>query len=196
MGQYEEAFAEVGRTDFRRCDDARCNPIAHCLKVSGDDIETKGQMAGDVLEEAPFGRNLPNDPGDLGPEVPGVFLALAVPCQAERLAGITGRDEMNAAAPRAAVEGSQIVPDRSRSQGLVRHPRHESGRGETDSLDIAHSSISGFCEVQAKIEASDTGAKADAAKLVMSFGGMNSHTRGPFHRGPAAAGSGSRASDD
>jgi hypothetical protein len=153
-------------------------------------------MAGDIFKEAPSGGDFADDPGDLGPEVAGVIFPEAVPGQAEGLAGITGRDEMNAAAPSSAVEGSQIVPYRSRSQGRVCHPRHERGRGETVSLDITHSSVSGLCEVQAEIKASDTGAKADAAKLFMSFGGMNSHTRRPFHRGHAAAGKGSRASDD
>lgn len=159
-------------------------------------VETKGQMTWDVFKEAPAGLDLADDPGDLWPEMARIVSPEPVSAEAEGLAGITGRDDMNAAAPRAAVEGSQIVPYRSRSQGRVRHPRHESGRGETVSLDIAHSSISGLCEVQAKIEASDTGAKADAAKLFMSFGGTNSHTRDPFHRGRAAAGSGSLASDD
>lgn len=152
-------------------------------------------MAWDVLEEAPFGSDLADDAGDLGPEVARVILAPAVPGKTEGLAGITGSDDMNAAAPRAAVEGSQIVPDRSRSQGRVRHPRHESGRGETVSLDMTYSAISGLGDVKSKVETSDTGAQADAAKLVMSCGGMKSHTRRPFHRGPAAAGKGSRASD-
>lgn len=119
-------------------------------------------MAGDVLEEAPFGADIGDDPRDLGPEVARVFFALAVAGKAERLAGIAGSDNMNAAAPRSAVEGSQIVPDRCRSQGRVRHPRHESGRGETVSLDMTHSAVSGFGEVQAKVEAPDTGAKAEA----------------------------------
>ncbi len=154
-------------------------------------------MAGDVFKEAPFRRDLADDPGDGGPEVARIVLPPAVPGQRKRLAGITGRDDMNAAAPRPAVEGSQIVPDRSRSQGRVRHPGHESGRGETVSLDMAHSSIAGFGNVQAKVEASDTGAKADAAKAVMSVGGMKSHTQYPFRRGRAARGSGSWvASDD
>lgn len=153
-------------------------------------------MSGDVLEETPFGADLAHDTRDLGPEMPGVIGTEPVSGKAEGLAGITGRDEMNAAAPRAAVEGSQIVPYRSRSQGRVCHPRHESGRGETVSLDMTHSPISGLCEVYAEIEASDTGAKADAAKVVMSSGGTKSHTRRPFLRGLAAAGGGSRASDD
>lgn len=82
---------------------------------------------------------------------------------------------MNAAAPRVAVKGSQIVPHRSRSQGRVCHPRHESGRGETVSLDMAHGAISGFGDVNAEIQSSDTGAKADAAKVVMFEGGTKSH---------------------
>ncbi len=126
-----------------------------------------------------------------------IVLTLSVAREREGLTGITGSDDMNAAAPRSAVKGSQIVPDRSRSQGLVRHPRHESGRGETVSLDITHSSISGFGDVQAKVESSDTGAKADAAKVVMSCWGTKSHTGRPFLRGLAALGSGSpRASND
>ena len=167
------------------------------MKVAGDVSETKGQMADDVLEEAPFGGRFRDDAGDVGPQMPWVVLALAVPREAERLAGITGSDDMNATAPRSAVKGSQIVPNRSRAQGRVCHPRHESGRCETVSLDITHSAVSGLCEVYAEIEASDAGAKAEAAKVFMSFGGMNSHTRGPFLRGRAAAGVGSDlASDD
>lgn len=154
-------------------------------------VETKGQMAGDVFKEAPFRRDLPNDAGDLGPKVPLVLFAPSETGERERLAGIAGSDDMNTAAPRQAVEGSEIVPDNSRSQGRIRHPCHESGRGETVSLDMTHSEISGFSDVQAKVDASDTGAKADAAKLVMSFGGMNNHTKVPFHRGRAALGVGS-----
>lgn len=152
-------------------------------------------MAGDVFEKAPFWPDLLHDPGDFGPKVAGVIHPKPVSGKAEGLAGIAGSDDMNAAAPRSAVEGSQIVPYKSRSQGRVSHPRHESGRGETVSLDMTHSAISGLCEVQAEIEASDTGAKADAAKVVKSFGGMNSHTSFPFRRGLAALGGGSVASD-
>lgn len=180
MGQNEEPVAPVACADFSRRLDARSNPIAQALKVSHDVAETQGEMAGDVFEEAPFGRDLADDPGDLGPEVAGVALALSEAREGEGLAGITGSDDMNAAAPRPAVEGSEIVPDRSRSQGRVRHPRHESGRGETVSLDMAHTAVSGLGDMQAEIQSSDTGAKADAAKLVMSSGGTKSHTWGPF----------------
>jgi hypothetical protein len=154
-------------------------------------------MADDVLEETPFRGDFVDDPGDLGPEVAVVILTPPEAREREGLARIAPRDEMNAVAPRSAIEGSEIVPDNSRSQGRVRHPCHESGRCISVSLDITHSPVSGFGKVQTKVEASDSGAKAEAAKVVMSLGGMNSHTVGPFHRGPAAAVSGSKvASDD
>jgi hypothetical protein len=153
-------------------------------------------MAGDVLEEAPLRRDLADDAGDLGPEVPGIVPALPIAAEREGLAGITGRDEMNAAAPRSAIEGAQIVPDRSRSQGRVRHPGHEDRRGKSVPLDETHSAVSGLGQVEAEIEASDSGAKTEAAKLVIeapvvNAGGMNSHKANPFRRGLAARGQGS-----
>jgi hypothetical protein len=191
VGQKENPFPDVSPADFRRRYDACCNPVAQALKVSDDVLETKGEMPCDVLEEAPVGADLGDDPGDLRPEVPVVILPFPESAIGKRLAGITARDDMNAAAPRFAVEGSEIVPYKSRSQGRVRHPGHESGRSIGVSLDITHSPISGFGEVEAEIEASDAGAKAEAAKRVMSLGGTNSHTSVPFRRGPAALGSGS-----
>lgn len=59
---------------------------------------------------------------------------------------------MNAAAPSSRVEGSQIVPDRRLTQGLVFHPRHESGRRMAFPLDESHSSISGLGDVKAEVE--------------------------------------------
>lgn len=114
--------------------------------------------------------------------------------EGEGLAGITGSDEMNAAAPGPAVKGSQIVPDKSRSQGRVRHPRHESGRGESVSLDIANGAIPGLGDVHAEIQSADAGAKAEAANFVMSWGGTKSHMRPSFFRDLVARRKGSGAS--
>ena len=119
-------------------------------------------MTGDVFKEAPARADLADDAGDVRPKVAGIVLPEAVTGKRKGLAGITGSDEMNAVAPRPAIEGSQIVPDRSRCQGRVCHPRHESGRSETVSLDITHSPVSGFGEVQAKVEPADPGAEAEA----------------------------------
>lgn len=73
---------------------------------------------------------------------------------------------MNAAAPRAAVEGFKVVPDSSFSQGLVRHPGHESGRRMAFPLDESHSSISGLGDVQAEVEAGVAGAEGDSPEVV------------------------------
>ncbi len=113
----------------------------------------------DVFAEDPLRPDLFHDAGDIGPEMPGIVNSAACTREAEGLAGITGREEMNAAAPRAAVEGSQIVPDRCLTQGLVFHPRHESGRCMGFPLDETHSPVMGFGNVQAKVEARVTGAE-------------------------------------
>lgn len=165
VAQYEQPLSYVPRIDFRRRDDARRNDETHFLKVSGDSVETEGQMAGDVLEEDPFGLDLADDAADVGPEVPGIVLALAPSRIAEGLARVTARDNIHAAAPRSAVEALEITPDRRIAQGLVRHPRHESGRCVCFPLDITHSSVSGLRDVQAEIEASDAGAEAEASEF-------------------------------
>ena len=77
MGQNEEAVAPVARADFSRRLDARSNPIAHALKVSHDVSQTKGEMAGDVLKEAPLRLDLVDDAGNVWPEVAGVMFAFA-----------------------------------------------------------------------------------------------------------------------
>ena len=73
---------------------------------------------------------------------------------------------MNAIAERATIEGSQIVPDSRLTQGLVCHPRHESGRCVTFPLDESHSSISGFGDVEPEVETGISGTEGNAAQLV------------------------------
>jgi hypothetical protein len=56
---------------------ARCNAVAHALKVSDDVLQAKGEMADDIFEEAPFWPDFVNDPGDVWPEVAGIILAFS-----------------------------------------------------------------------------------------------------------------------
>jgi hypothetical protein len=121
----------------------------------------------DVFAPHPLGPGFVDDPGDLGPEVARVDVPSPLPGVAEGLAGIAGRDEMNAAAPRSAVEGSQIAPDSRLTQGLVCHPRHESGRSVAFPLNESHSAVSGLGDVQAEVEAGVAGAEGDASEVVM-----------------------------
>lgn len=111
-----------------------------------------------VLAEDPLRRDLVDDARNVRPEVPRVCRSASLPRDAEGLAGITGSDEMNSAAPRSAVEGSKVVPDSRLAQGRVLHPGHESGRRVTFPLDETNSPISGLGDVKAEIETAIAGA--------------------------------------
>lgn len=166
MGHNEEPPTLVGCANFCRRKQARFDAVAHFGKVCEDAGGSQGQVPLDVFEEAPFGLHLPNDPADVRPEVAGIVLTAPLTSEAERLAGIAGSEEMNAAAPRAAVEGGNVRPDRSLIQGLVCHPRHESGRREGFPLDVTNRAISGLGDVQAEFEPSDAGAERDSCKVI------------------------------
>jgi hypothetical protein len=112
----------VRTASLSRCEQARFCAVAQALKAAGDLGKSQIDVALDVLGEDDTRPHFADDPLDLGPQVPGIGLAPALSGEAEGLAGITGSEEMNAIAPRSAVEGSQIVPDRCLIQGLVRHP--------------------------------------------------------------------------
>lgn len=169
------------RARFSRREDASPDLIAQSAKVSGDVPKSQGDVAGDVFEEDPARPDFGDDPGDLGPEVPRVVGTPAISGQAEGLAGITGRDDMNAVAPRAAVEGSQIVPDRRWSQGLVFHPGHERGRRMGFPLDVTHSSVAGFGDMQSEVETSIACAEGDAPKFIgAGWVGTKSHKARSF----------------
>lgn len=150
-----------------RREQARLCRVAQAAKRGGDVGVSQREMPLHVLAEDPLRLRLGDDAGDLGPEVSGIGGAAAAPGDAERLAGIAGRDEMNAAAPRAAVEAAQVVPDRRLVQGLVRHPRHESRRCMGFPLDESHSAISGLGDGEAEIEPAIAGAERDAAEVAV-----------------------------
>jgi hypothetical protein len=129
------------------------------VKASDDVGESQREVALDVFAEDELGLNLVDDSGDGRPKVTRIRIASSLSGLAEGLAGIAGRDDMNSAAPRSAVEGSKVAPDRRRCQGLVVHPRHESGRGVTFPLDETHSSVERLGDVQAEVEAPVAGAE-------------------------------------
>jgi hypothetical protein len=162
----------VRTADFSRCEQARFCAVAHALKAAGDLGKSQIDVPFDVLGEDDAWADLADDPRDLGPQVPGIGLAAALPCEAERLAGITGSEEMNAVAPRSAVKGSQIVPDRCLIHGRVRHPGHESGRCVSFPLDETCSAISGLGDGEAKIEPAISGAEGHSVeRLARKAGG-------------------------
>jgi hypothetical protein len=162
MGEDEEPLAPVRRTHFRRREETCRKAVAHADQSAGDFGEAEAEMMGDVLKEHEGRHDLADDPGDMRPEVARVIRASALARDGKRLARIARSDDVHRAAPRAAVEGGNVVPDRRAIQGRVFHPRHEDGRGVGVPLDMTHSAISGECEVQPEVEPAGAGAEREA----------------------------------
>jgi hypothetical protein len=114
-------------------------------------------MVGDVFEENKSRFALSDDSGDVGPEVTWVISSGATASDGEGLARISRRDNIHDSTPRVAVEGCEIVPHRSAIQGLVLHPRHESGRAEGFPLNVTNSPVSVEGDMEAKVEPPNPG---------------------------------------
>ena len=176
-GKDEQPLALVGRTDFRRREEACRKPVAHADQSAGDFGEAEEQMMGDILEKDEGRLDLADDAGDMRPEVAGIVRAPALARDRKRLARIARAEKIHRTAPRAAVEGSNVVPDNSLIQGRVFHPRHEDGRGEGAPLDVTHSTISGDGEDEPEVEAACAGAEGEAEQACVCGPGSASEGR-------------------
>lgn len=164
-GEDEQPLAFVRRTDFRRCKETRRKAVAHADQSAGDFGEAEAEMMGDILEEDERRLDLTNDAGDMRPEVARVVGTPAFARDGERLARIARSDDVHRAAPRAAVEAGNVVPDRCRIQGRLFHPCHENGRGVGFPFDMAHSSISGHGDGEPEVEPAGAGAEREAEQV-------------------------------
>jgi hypothetical protein len=194
VGQNEETPSEMGRADFERRKQACFDAKAHAAKVLEDLGGSHTEVTFDVFEEAPFRVDFADDPGDVRPEMAGVFPAALQACEGKRLAGVSASDERNLATPRAAIEGFDIVPDRRVIQGLVRHPRHEGGRGEGFPLDETNSAVSGFCDVEAELQSANACAEGKSGESGF-MSGMYSHTSSSLIDAPGVRSRARLASD-
>ena len=176
-GEDEEPLALVGRTDFRRREEACRKAVAHADQSAGDFGEAEAEMMGDILEEDEGRFDLADDAGDMRPEMAWILAAEPSASDRKRLARIARSDDVHRAAPRAAVKGSNVVPDNSLIQGRVFHPRHESGCGEGFPFDMAHSTISGDGDSEAEVEPASAGAKGDAEETCICGSGNASGGR-------------------
>ena len=176
-GQDEEPLSLVGRADFRRREEACRKAVAHADQSCGDFGEAEAEMMGDILEEHEGRLDLADDAGDVRPEVARVVRAPAIASDRERLARIARSDDVHRAAPRAAVEGGNIVPDNSLIQGRVFHPRHESGCGVGFPFDMAHSTIAGDGDGEPEVETARAGAEGEAEEACVSGSGSVSGGR-------------------
>jgi hypothetical protein len=176
-GKDEEPLTLVGRANFRRREEACRKAVAHADQSAGDFGEAEAEMMGDILEEDEGRLDLVDDAGDMGPEVARIIRTPALARDAERLARIARSDDIHRAAPRAAVEGSNVVPDNSLIQGRVFHPRHENGCGEGFPFDMAHSTISGDCDGKPEIESASAGAEGQTEEACVCRSGSASGGR-------------------
>jgi hypothetical protein len=169
--EYEQPLAFVRRTDFRRCKEACRKLVAHADQSVGDFGEAEAEMMGDILEEDEGWLALADDAGDVRPEVAWILGTEPLACDGERLARISRSDDVHRAAPRAAVEAGNVVPDRRAIQGRVFHPRHESGCGEGFPFDMAHSSIFGDGDGEPKVDAASSGTQREAEQACVFSSG-------------------------
>jgi hypothetical protein len=112
VGQDEDAEPLVRRADFCRREQARRRRIAHVPKLSQDGLEAEGDVTGDIFEEDPLRGALPDDAGDVGPEVARVVCPSALSGGAERLAGISCQHCVEGTAKGPGIKAAQVVPDR------------------------------------------------------------------------------------
>ena len=154
MGQDEDAHPLVRRADFCRREQARRRRVAHCPKLSQDGFKAKGDVTGYVFEEHPLGAAFPDDAGDIGPEVAGIVGATALSGRAERLAGISGEDDVEGTAERAGIEAAEIIPDRGSGEIPSALGGDENGAGPILPFDEGAGVIARFGEHEAQIKAS------------------------------------------
>ena len=176
-GEDEQPFALVGRADFLRREEACRKAVAHADQSAGDFGEAEAEMMGDIFKEDEGRFDFADDAGDMRPEVAWILGTEPSACDAERLARIARSDDVHRAAPRAAIEGSNVVPDNSLIQGRVFHPRHESGCGVGFPFDMAHSTISGDGDGEPEVEPACAGTEGEAEKACVSGSGTASGGR-------------------
>jgi hypothetical protein len=177
VSEDEQPLAPVGRADLRRRKEACRKPVANADQSAGDFGKSEAQMMRDILQEDEGRFDLVDDARDMRPEMARVRGAEPPAGDGKRLARIARQQDVHRAAPRAAVECSNVVPDSRAIQGRVFHPRHENGRGVGFPLDVTQSAISGTGEEDPEVESAGAGAErepeqASASAPRSASGGM------------------------
>lgn len=157
VGQAEQPFSLMRRPHAGRAEHVPFRIEPEVGKVAKDFGEPKRQVPADVFEEDEGGLALADDASHLGPEVSLVLFRSSLAGGAERLARVARSDEIHDTTPRSAVEGSEIVGDRSAIHVRVFHPCHEDARREGVALDVTNGPRSSG-HSHAEFEATDPGA--------------------------------------
>nr|WP_246137483.1 hypothetical protein [Myxococcus llanfairpwllgwyngyllgogerychwyrndrobwllllantysiliogogogochensis] len=140
VGQDEEPLALVGRSGVG-CSDT--NPFRiepERGKVGEHAVEAPRTERRDVLDEDKAGSYLRDDSRVFAPQARALAVeASTLSSNADVLTGESPTDAIHDATPWAAVEGSNVVPDRRRIQLFLFHPGHEAGRCVCFPLDVTNS---------------------------------------------------------
>ena len=114
-------------------------------------------MVGDVLEKAPLRFTLPDNAGNVWPQVAGIIGSAFFPRDAKRLTGVSGSDAINFATPWLAVEGSYIRPDRRRIQPSCFHMRNKEAGDIGFPLNSTNQRCCWFGKFEAKLKPAPVG---------------------------------------
>lgn len=160
VGHDPDALASVRCSNGCRAEQAPFRIEPEVGKVVEDMGEPESNKLGDVLQQDESGSQVSDDGCDGWPEPALIVSSTLLPSRAERLARETGSDEIHSATPRAAVEGGEVIPDRSLIQTRLRHPLHENGRCVGVPLNVSHGSYP--CHgSEGELESSVAGAEVD-----------------------------------
>ena len=154
MGQDEDPEPLVRRADFSRREQARRRRVAHATKLSQDGFKAEGDMTGYIFEEHPLGAAIGDDTGDVGPEVPWIIGTAALSGGAERLAGISGEDDVEGAVEDTGIKTAKIIPDWGGCEISCALGGDENGAGPALPFDEGAGMETGFGEHEAHIQAS------------------------------------------
>jgi len=154
VGQDEDALSLVRRADFCRAEQARRRRVAHVPKLSQHGLKAEGDVPGDIFEKHPFGAAFADDAGDLWPHVAGIVCATAFSGRAERLAGVSGEDDVEGTVKGACIEAAQVVPDWGWGEIPCALGSNEDGAGPVLPFDNGAGVIAGLGEHEAQIKAS------------------------------------------
>jgi hypothetical protein len=119
-----------------------------------------GKDAWDVLKKDVSRLHFTDDPGNVVPDESLVVHSSPLAGEADGLAWESRSDEIHRSTPRPAVEGANVVPDRSVIQAAVLDSRRDDSCGELAPFDVADGADIGG-KAQSEVESAHAGAQAD-----------------------------------
>jgi len=122
-------------------------------------------VACDILQEDEARSHLANDSHDLGPEVALVLLPSPLPRNRERLARVSGSDDIHAATPRSAIKGSEIRVNRCVVKRPLVHASRQDFADRVLPLHETDRSSAWKRQSDSEIESSDAGAERKDAGM-------------------------------